>query len=96
MEMLSEIVLPKQVILAKPIECKGQDHLQSYLKTITESGGEGVMLRQPGSLYHSGRTSTLRRVKEFTDTEVKFIQKSPDGLGLLCQQYIFVLKENLI
>ena len=37
-------------------------------------GGEGLMLRQPGSKYVAGRSSTLLKVKTFHDAEAVVIQ----------------------
>jgi DNA ligase-1 len=41
-----------------------------YLKDAESQGYEGVMLRQPGSLYEEGRSHTLLKVKSFKDCEV--------------------------
>jgi len=49
--------------------CKGTSHLREYLKEVQAPGGEGLMLRQPGSLYMAGRSNTLLKVKEFIDAE---------------------------
>jgi DNA ligase-1 len=37
-------------------------------------GGEGLMLRQPGSMYVFSRSSTLLKVKSFSDAEAKVIK----------------------
>jgi len=34
-------------------------------------GGEGLMLRKPGSKYSNGRSSNLLKVKQFYDEEAK-------------------------
>ncbi len=36
-------------------------------------GGEGLMLRQPSSIYVAGRSSTLLKVKTFQDAEARVI-----------------------
>ncbi len=36
-------------------------------------GGEGLMLRQPGSMYVAGRSSTLLKIKSFRDAEAMVI-----------------------
>jgi hypothetical protein len=36
-------------------KCKGEDHLVAELARIEKRGGEGVMLRQPGSRYVGAR-----------------------------------------
>lgn len=58
--------------IAKPLEqivCKGRDHLQTTLDDVIARGGEGLMLRQPGSKYVAGRSATLLKVKVFYDAE---------------------------
>ena len=49
--------------------CQGFDHLAKALKRMNAKGGEGLMLRQPGSLYEDGRSHTLLKVKSFYDAE---------------------------
>lgn len=49
--------------------CKSLEALRAELARIESLGGEGLMLRQPGSSYVAGRSSTLLKVKTFHDTE---------------------------
>lgn len=53
--------------------CRGTSHLQEELQRVEALGGEGLMLRQPGSLYVAGRSSTLLKVKTFHDAEAEVI-----------------------
>jgi DNA ligase-1 len=53
--------------------CSGVDDLQTELRRIEELGGEGVMLRRPGSRYVAGRSDTLLKVKSFLDTEARVV-----------------------
>ncbi len=53
--------------------CKNLDHLRSELVRIEGLGGEGLMLRQPGSKYAAGRSSTLLKVKTFHDAEATVV-----------------------
>jgi DNA ligase-1 len=53
--------------------CKGMSHLKDELSRIESAGGEGLMLRQPQSLYVAGRSSTLLKVKSFKDDEATVI-----------------------
>ena len=53
--------------------CRGISHLQKQLSRITSIGGEGLMLREPASVYEHGRSSTLLKVKNFLDTEATVI-----------------------
>ncbi len=60
--------------------CRDVDHLRQELDRIDGLGGEGLMLRQPGSRYEAGRSSTLLKVKRFHDAEARVIGHQP-GAG---------------
>jgi DNA ligase-1 len=63
----------------------GPEHLKEYFDSIISKGGEGVILREPGSLYKAGRSESLKKFKPFFDTEVKVLENNyPHGLN--CQQ----------
>jgi DNA ligase-1 len=49
--------------------CKSLEALRAELTRIESLGGEGLMLRQPGSKYVAGRSATLLKVKTFHDAE---------------------------
>jgi DNA ligase-1 len=53
--------------------CRDLAHLKAELARVEELGGEGLMLRQPGSKYAVGRSTTLLKVKTFHDAEAKVI-----------------------
>jgi DNA ligase-1 len=54
--------------------------LREELDRIDSLGGEGLMLRQPGSRYEPGRSATLLKVKRFHDAEARVIDHQP-GAG---------------
>jgi DNA ligase-1 len=54
--------------------CRNQDHLKRKLKEIESKGGEGLILRKPGSPYITGRSYDLLKVKSFDDDEATVIQ----------------------
>jgi DNA ligase-1 len=60
--------------------CKGLDHLKQELARVETLGGEGLMLRQPKSLYVAGRSATLLKVKSFKDDEAVVVAHQP-GTG---------------
>jgi DNA ligase-1 len=64
-----------QVLPQEP--CRGIDHLRGELRRVEELGGEGLMLRQPRSLYAAGRSSTLLKVKRFHDGEARVVDHEP-------------------
>jgi DNA ligase-1 len=54
-------------------QCLGIPHLKEELQRVESLGGEGLMLRQPESMYVVGRSSTLLKVKTFHDAEAQVI-----------------------
>jgi len=53
--------------------CKNLNALRAELARVESLGGEGLMLRQPGSRYVAGRSSTLLKVKTFHDAEATVV-----------------------
>jgi DNA ligase 1 len=62
------------------VPCSGFDHLREELARVESLGGEGLMLRQPGSPYVIGRSTTLLKVKSFQDAEARVVAHAP-GTG---------------
>jgi len=54
--------------------CRGAEHLADELARLATLGGEGVMLRQPGSRYVAGRSATLLKVKQFLEGEARVVE----------------------
>jgi DNA ligase-1 len=72
MALLQHLIGRLQYVHARPhlhSRCSRREHLHDVLSRIASVGGEGVMLRQPGSPYVAGRSSTLLKVKRFHDAE---------------------------
>ena len=69
-----------QIRLLQQQQCRDADHLLAELDRIDGFGGEGLMLREPGSRYEAGRSSTLLKVKRFHDAEARVIGHLP-GAG---------------
>lgn len=57
--------------------CEDVTHLYGKLKTVQDVGGEGLMLRQPGSMYIGKRSATLLKVKTFLDAEAVVVGHQP-------------------
>ena len=57
--------------------CRDVAHLREELQRVESLGGEGLMLREPGSTYAVGRSSTLLKVKTFHDAEATVIGHEP-------------------
>ena len=60
---MRQLKLPKHVHIVSSTECTGKFHLEMFLDEILKAGGEGVIARDPHSLYASGLTSSLLKVK---------------------------------
>lgn len=56
---------------------KSRDHLMAELAKIEALGGEGLMIRKPGSLYEVGRSDTLLKAKPFKDAEAEVVGHVP-------------------
>ncbi|KAL8277259.1 hypothetical protein RQP46_010328 [Phenoliferia psychrophenolica] len=65
------------VDLVEQTPCKSHAHLVELLKDVEALGGEGLMLRQPKSLYVDKRSGTLLKVKTFFDAEARVVGYEP-------------------
>ncbi|TYZ68447.1 hypothetical protein PybrP1_004306 [[Pythium] brassicae (nom. inval.)] len=54
-------------------KCASLAHLDDVFAAIETLGGEGLMLREPRSLYCEGRSSSLLKIKSFHDGEAVVI-----------------------
>ncbi len=75
-DLVVKIAKPHVLALAHEL-CRDLDHVRKELTRVEALGGEGLMLRQPGSRYEKGRSSTLLKVKTFHDAEAKVIGHEP-------------------
>jgi DNA ligase-1 len=83
LEFVQECLEGTKLLYARPHEhqlCKGVDHLRGELQRVESLGGEGLMMRRPGSRYEVGRSATLLKVKTFHDAEAKVLKHEP-GAG---------------
>ncbi len=77
---LRDLIASKKPAFALALEhslCRDLDHLRGELARVEALGGEGLMLRQPGSKYEAGRSATLLKVKTFHDAEAVVIGHEP-------------------
>lgn len=61
-DLASSLKLP-HLILPQYEVCRDTDHLQSALHRVLSAGGQGLLLRQPGSFYDPKRSKTLLVVR---------------------------------
>jgi len=59
---------------------KSRAQLEKDLTAIVKKGGEGLMIRQPGSLYEKKRSKTLLKLKKAFDAECRITGYKP-GAG---------------
>jgi DNA ligase 1 len=72
-QLISQAQLP-HVIAHSHERCQSLDHLRRELARVEALGGEGLMLRRPGSQYEAGRSSSLLKVKSFRDAEARVVE----------------------
>ena len=68
---------PPRVRLLPETICTGEDHLHALALAVTESGGEGLMARRPGSPYKIARVPWLLKVKPWKDAEARVVGHTP-------------------
>ncbi len=59
------------------LQCRDREHLMFFYGVITRAGGEGVMLREPGSMYVPKRSGTLLKMKGVLDGIAQVIGHQP-------------------
>jgi DNA ligase 1 len=80
LEFLAETLCAKRPPYAQLHEharCQGLPQLRDELARVESLGGEGLMLRQPGSAYEVGRSLTLLKIKSFRDAEAIVLNHQP-------------------
>ncbi|RUS90466.1 hypothetical protein EGW08_001734 [Elysia chlorotica] len=60
---------PKYAVFVEQTKCKSKEHLEGKLTRVLNIGGEGLMIRQPNSIYEPTRSKTLLKIKKFYDAE---------------------------
>jgi DNA ligase-1 len=63
----------KHVKLVEHSVCKSHQHLMEEMDKVCDKKGEGLMIRDPNSLYEGKRSDTLLKVKKFDDAEAVVI-----------------------
>ena len=67
----------KHVTAVPQWRCKGKAHLIAERDSIVKAGGEGLMIREPESVYEGKRSGTLLKVKTHDDAEATVIGHKP-------------------
>lgn len=61
-----------RLLIAEQTLCQSKSHLRRVMQAIVADGGEGgegVMLRRPGSAYEAGRSHAMRKLKYTADAD---------------------------
>ncbi len=56
---------------------KNKQQLENFLEEVTSHKGEGVVVRNPNTLYETGRLSSALKVKKYFDTECQVLKILP-------------------
>lgn len=67
---------PQYAELVDQYKCTSKQQLEDDLKKMIKLGAEGLMIRQPGSVYERCRSKTLLKLKKFYDAEVLLLSDS--------------------
>jgi DNA ligase 1 len=99
MDVLKSLNLPSFVSVIEVVECRGGEHLHSFLQSVVACNGEGIMVTEPKSRYIGGRTASRLKVKVIfrrfflmqqmqSDSDVQVLKVTPNGLA--CLQYVIL------
>jgi DNA ligase-1 len=77
LRLVVEVCRPAYAVAHPHIVCEGKAHLEAELDRIESLGGEGLMLRRPGSRYEVGRSPTLLKAMRFLDGEAHVVGHEP-------------------
>ena len=67
----------RYVEVVRQERCQGMTQLLAERDRVVRQGGEGLMLRQPESVYGTGRSPTLLKIKPYDDAEATVIVHEP-------------------
>jgi len=91
------------VILARQVTVRSEEHLDEMYQKIIKNGGEGIMLKDPKSMYQDKRSNYLLKFKPSFDEEAMIVDyKSGKGKyegmlgGFVCKPLINMDTYHLI
>ncbi len=59
--------------IIKQLEIDSQHQLKQQLEQVTANGGEGLVVRNPATPYHTGRSDQALKIKHYQDAECTVI-----------------------
>jgi len=84
------------VKIVKQIEIKNKNHLNIFLADIISKKGEGVIVKNPNKKYHTGRSSSILKVKKAQDMEGKVIGINISEKTSILKSLILKLENGVI
>lgn len=73
LQRLSLVKTSKYLKIIKQIKVKDKKHLEEFLKSIEQKGGEGVVVRDGSLKYYTGRDNNSLKVKSYNDEECEVV-----------------------
>lgn len=70
---LKALELPCWCEVVEQVECLSEEHLDEFEESILKQGGEGVIIRKPGSMYQHKRSEDMLKIKRFQSSEAEVI-----------------------
>ncbi|WP_455756667.1 DNA ligase [Sulfurimonas sp.] len=72
-QRLKTVKSSKYIRIIKQIKVKNKKHLDEFLKSIENLGGEGVVVRDASLFYYTGRDNNALKVKSYLDEECEVV-----------------------
>lgn len=83
------------LIICSRLSCSGKLNMSQYLNKLIHNRGEGIMLREPNSVYERGKSHSLFKVKNIIDADAVVVKIYNNVLVCkLNDQEIIVAKNN--
>ena len=73
LERLSTVIPSKYIKVIKQIKIEDKKHLNDFLKSVDEKGGEGIVLRDAALSYYTGRNNNALKLKRYIDDECEVV-----------------------
>ncbi|MDA3907898.1 MAG: DNA ligase [Sulfurimonas sp.] len=73
LERLKNVKTSKYIKIRKQIKVKDKQHLDKFLESIENKGGEGVVVRDGDLHYYTGRDNNSLKVKSYIDAECEVV-----------------------
>lgn len=72
-QRLKKVKESKYIKTIKQIKVNNTDHLNTFLKTVEQKDGEGIVVRKGNLDYYTGRNNYALKVKSYLDAECEVV-----------------------